>query len=636
MADDLLGGVLGGEDERPEIEAPQALAGAEAFASAVAAQLSAGDPEVARETAAFLKKQARLLDIQARHLEDEHALRLAHLAHQRHLLRGQRLGQAIRIAFQIGIALIVLVIGVGIAVMLHDAFTSHSVVIDSFDAPAALAPRGVTGTVLASAVLNGLTRLQSASRTIEPVDVKRELSNGWSNDVKVDVPETGVSLGEISRLLKARFGHDLHIGGSLIETGSGGLALTVSGDSVLPRTFTSASGDLDTLVNDAAQYVYSQFQPVFWARYLLLSGRCSEAIAFIKSAYAGVTSQDRAALLNSWGSCLSNSAPDFSLGAQRTALEMYREAIKADPDYAAPHVNEATRLARSGDEESAWRVMKGSDVPASVKRVAAPAMLTNDFATMLGTLIRDAASTAGIGSFGNQGTAPDIALLHVRLHDPAAAELALQTVTASDDPLKVAALHFARAELAQELGDATQAAAEVDAYDAALTDPVNRVYIAGTFTMLAGVDNSSCQVALIEETAGHPDKADAILANPDAAHFVDCQRFRGDILDHRGDWAGAQQAYAAAVALAPDLPAGYYSWGVALARHNDLAGALAKLQAANQRGPHWADPLKAWADVLVKQGHFKQALSNYDEALKYAPNWTALRQARDAAASKRG
>jgi hypothetical protein len=50
MADDLLGGVLGGEDEKPEVEAPQALAGAEAFAAAVAARLSGNDPGVARKT----------------------------------------------------------------------------------------------------------------------------------------------------------------------------------------------------------------------------------------------------------------------------------------------------------------------------------------------------------------------------------------------------------------------------------------------------------------------------------------------------------------------------------------------------------------------------------------------------------
>jgi tetratricopeptide (TPR) repeat protein len=114
--------------------------------------------------------------------------------------------------------------------------------------------------------------------------------------------------------------------------------------------------------------------------------------------------------------------------------------------------------------------------------------------------------------------------------------------------------------------------------------------------------------------------------------YVDCYRFRGDILDGRGDWVGAQRAYADAVALAPDLPAAHYSWSVALARHGDLAGAEAKLKDANPRGPNWADPLKAWGDVLVKQGHGKQALAKYQEALKFASNWAALKQARDLAA----
>ena len=111
-----------------------------------------------------------------------------------------------------------------------------------------------------------------------------------------------------------------------------------------------------------------------------------------------------------------------------------------------------------------------------------------------------------------------------------------------------------------------------------------------------------------------------------AGTFIDCYRFRADILDSRGDWPGAQKAYADAVALAPDLPAAYYSWVVALAKHGNLDAAAAKLKDANQRGPHWADPLKAWGDVLLKQGKAKEALVKYDEALKYAPNWKHLRK----------
>lgn len=79
---------------------------------------------------------------------------------------------------------------------------------------------------------------------------------------------------------------------------------------------------------------------------------------------------------------------------------------------------------------------------------------------------------------------------------------------------------------------------------------------------------------------------------------MDGLRFRADILSGRGDWVAARKAYSDAVALAPDLPASYYSWGVALAHHGDLADAEIKLKDAVQRGPHWADPLKAWGDVL--------------------------------------
>ena len=144
----------------------------------------------------------------------------------------------------------------------------------------------------------------------------------------------------------------------------------------------------------------------------------------------------------------------------------------------------------------------------------------------------------------------------------------------------------------------------------------------------------NCWIALAEEAAGNAAKADAVLQSAGGT-FVDCYRFHADILDNRGDWPGAQKAYADAVALAPHLPAAYYSWGVALAKHGDLDGAAAKLKDANQRGPHWADPLKVWGDVLLKQRRTKEALAKYDAALEYAPSWKQLKEAREAAAKQK-
>jgi tetratricopeptide (TPR) repeat protein len=137
------------------------------------------------------------------------------------------------------------------------------------------------------------------------------------------------------------------------------------------------------------------------------------------------------------------------------------------------------------------------------------------------------------------------------------------------------------------------------------------------------------------EKTGQSGKADAALKPFGNLTFVNCYRFRGDVFDLRGDWTGAQEWYAKAVMLGPSIPSGYYSWGVALAKHGDLEGAAAKLKDANQKGPHWADPLKAWGDVLAKQGKIKEALAKYDEALKYAPNWKQLKEAREAAAKQK-
>lgn len=123
------------------------------------------------------------------------------------MIRGQRIGQAIRIAFQIVTALIVLGVGVGVTVMICDTVASRSVVIQPFGTPPALAGRGITGNVLASGVLDDLTRLQAA--TVGEDKSKRRLSSAWSNEILLSVPETGLSLGEVSRILRERFGHDL-------------------------------------------------------------------------------------------------------------------------------------------------------------------------------------------------------------------------------------------------------------------------------------------------------------------------------------------------------------------------------------------------------------------------------------------
>jgi tetratricopeptide (TPR) repeat protein len=212
------------------------------------------------------------------------------------------------------------------------------------------------------------------------------------------------------------------------------------------------------------------------------------------------------------------------------------------------------------------------------------------------------------------------------MHDVEAAAFRLKTTPVDKKNLPdVATATNVRAVLAEEEGDLTAASREWDAFVSLYANPV--VWV----NSLSNI----CSAALTYEKTGQPAKADAALNAVGQLTFVDCYGYKGDVLDLRGDWAGAQEWYAKAVKLAPSLPSGYYSWGVALAKRGDLEGAAAKFKDANQKGPHWADPLKAWGDVLAKQGKPKEALAKYDEALKFAPNWKQLKEAREAASKQK-
>jgi hypothetical protein len=129
MAEGLIGGILGDEDEKPEVEAAEALTS----------------------------------------------------AHARF--------RCLRRWWQVPSVL-------AFFIMINDAVTSRQVVVEPFAVPPSLAPHGLTGKVVAGAVLDELSRLQSATRSNA---VARGLSGAWTSDIKLEVPEMGLSVSEISR-----------------------------------------------------------------------------------------------------------------------------------------------------------------------------------------------------------------------------------------------------------------------------------------------------------------------------------------------------------------------------------------------------------------------------------------------------
>jgi tetratricopeptide (TPR) repeat protein len=628
MADGFLGGILGEEDDKREIDAPDALAGADSFAVAVAAKLSGNDPGVARKTEEFLSDQSRLLKIQAEHLKDEHAARLRFLQGQAREVDIRRLGVRLRVGFQFFLALLATTIGIGLVVMVHDAVTSRSVMIDPFEVPPSLSADGLNGKVVAAGLLDVLTRIQDANHKSA---LARNLSNTWTNEISMDVPDTGISIGQLERMIKTRFGHDQHIEGDLVRIPAG-LTLTVRGSGILPKTFTGDAGALDKLLTQGGEYVYSQSQPGLWGAYLLNTGRNDEAIRFAQGAYVTADPSERPYLLNAWGNAIAAKGDE---GAMAEALSLFREEVRLKPDYWVGYNNIMYALSGVGDEEGVIRVGEEMMKAAGGRPGRAPDnYYTNydegvwDLQAAHASGIADMESHGGVGTTGAIAGAENlnVALIEMQLHDIEAGSLRLKTTAVDEKNLPdTAQAAMDRALMAEESADLKTAANEWDGYAAAYANPIistsNPPYI--------------CFAAVTYEKTRQPAKADAALKSFGNHNFVDCERFKGDVLDLRGDWSGAQEWYANAVKLAPSVPSGYYSWGVALVKHGDLDGAAAKFKDANRKGPHWAEPLKAWGDVLVKQGNNKDALAKYDEALKYAPNWAALKEARVAATNQK-
>ena len=621
MADGVLGGLFGDGEESPDAAANAELqGGADAFAMATAAEQAKLDPSVAEATRRFLDEQAALIRAQTAQLHREHALRLHHLDGQTRESSLRRAGQRVRLATQIMLAVFFGLLIVVALTMLYDAVTSHAVVVDAFDAPPALAPAGLSGKVVATEILDALQVLSEQNRN---PGASLQTQSAWSSEVQIEVPETGVSIGEVDRLLHERFGHDLHVGGTLIETADGGLTLTVRGDGLTPKSFSGKAGDLGHLAVQAAEYAYGSSQPYAFTNYLLSHGRVQDLLAFLPGAFAAATTDGlRSRLANGWGNALSE------IDKMAQAAEKYRLAISLDPKSWAPRNNLVATLASTEGEEAAWRA--GADYLHALTAAGQgqdkrllwyPAQIMWDLPLLLEAVFADAAYNNGAGA----QTTPDgviIADTEALLHDWAAAARYMAASDPNDPSTKAEAL-LLQAYAALDRDDGAAAVPPMQAF---WKDWQSNAALRETYL------DDQCLLGLAYGLSGRLADAEALFDK--AGQWNRCDAFHGYALALAGKTDDADRVWARGQRLAPDLPFVPLYRGRFEAAHNQPAAAAADFAAAHHAAPHLAEPLKAWGDLLAAEGKWTEAREKYDQALRYAPRWEALKQADEAAARK--
>lgn len=578
-------------------------------------------PEMSERTARYLDEQAALSRAQREHLEQTRGLEVENLKLQSRMLRAQhaqlraqRHHERIRTVYQSVLSLVALAVFAVIVYGVYKATTDQSVVVNQFQVPPDFSASGDNGSVVASEFLDQLHKLQVATRSHQSSLI---VHDAWSNDIKLVVPDVHVTIGDIRRNLDAWLGHEIQINGDVVEQGDH-VAFTVRGTGFVAKTFTGPRTSLSALLTSAAEYVYGQAESYNFANYLEEHGRDADAVELVKASFPAAAAKERPWLLNAWGNALTD------LSQYATASDKYREAIRLDPHFWIAYANLENAQMAMGDQEGAYET--GVAMEHAAKRgswfaAKMPALyysntdqLRMDLPAVQQELAADETAHGGVGTL-TETDAPLNAEMLARMHADQRARFLLQTSPgAGSNHYVMAESAFVDGLMALDRQNYTQAAAQLETVQTMLAQDSTLV---GDF-----ITPPSCYLALAEEYAGHPAKADAALAA--GGRFVDCYRFKGDIDAHRGDWAQAQHDYAAAVALAPSLPQAYESWGEALLNHGDYSNAIAKFAAAHQRGPHWCDPLEHWGEALAAKGDYQAAIHRYAEAAKYTPGWGAL------------
>jgi tetratricopeptide (TPR) repeat protein len=532
------------------------------------------------------------------HLHEQRSLQVRYLEHQEKHLKLRYFGDRLRIGLQLLTMLVGLAVVAVLGSMAWQAHEDHGVTIAAFTVPPDLAARGLTGQVMASKLLDRLSQMQAETSSVRPA---ASYANDWAGDIKVEIPETGVSLGELNRALRQWLGSETHITGELVRTPAG-LELTARAGPEPGEAFTGQDGDLDGLIQKAAEAVYRQTQPYRWAAYIQTHGSPERAVAeFARLAQSG-PKEDRPWAYVAWASYLVSRADPAA------AVDKARAAISLDPQLTEAYLRLGLAEDGMGHYESALSAIRKaqalagrSDPSYSEVRYWVPNISHDHLAALEAVRgVSDLQHRAEAGPYQNaQRTASQLALVH----DVSGARRVMeQTSTGSRDAQP----------MVRGMGDSET----LEDWPSAAADW--RAYLdttAGAYP-LRGLSNLAVAMA----RTGRIAEAEALIA-PTPLDCYYCLEYRGAIAAVRREWGSADRWFAEAVRQAPSAPEAFDEWGRSLMDRGDPQGAIGKFEQSHHATPHFADPLELWGEALMRTGDNAGAVAKFAEADKYAPRW---------------
>jgi tetratricopeptide (TPR) repeat protein len=571
---------------------------------------------------AFLEDQRSLISDQ-KNLVRLQAKELAHELELRHWsLLVRHLSSLLKLTFEVGLAVAAAALACFLGAAVWNATHADGLVIERFSVPPDLAARGLTGDVVAGELLDRLTELNQSTLSVR---TGKSYAASWGDEIKVEIPDTGVSVAEAYRFLRRWLGHESHISGAVWHNQSG-IVITArfEGKSV---TVSGPDSDIGTQIRKAAEAVFSLSQPYRYGAYLMTRGRAAEAAAVFRQQVA-----DGSAVNRAWG--LLGLARALALNGDispREAERMYREAAELDPSNIPAQrniVGAEQVLSRLEDAASDSRNLTGllshggdRDISIDDTTLAVDQEMTaNDLRELTGAYGEEVASIANILRSGNGSTRTNLStrliLQEINAHDLKAARVPTRDRDRkfqSADQFALGGIQINVNMAAAEQNWPAALAAAASAEPLLKRHAIRERYL---------VTIASVQ-AYAEARLGRFRTAEVLIATT-PGDCDECMLMRARIAELEGKPARADWWFARAVHDAPSIPLMYATWGEALLGRGKLDEAIAQFKLANQKGPHFADPLEGWGEALMAKNRSHLALAKFAEADKYAPKWGRL------------
>lgn len=267
----------------------------------------------------------------------------------------ERVSATVQTGIKLIASILVILLFLLALLLLFEGVGNPSLVVEEFHTSKQFADQGLGGRVVASKLLDRMNQFQRATNSAQRE--RTYISNEWDEDIKLSIPQTGTSVGEVRRLLRRWLGRETRISGELLSSPTG-TELTVRVIGTTTVVARDPGQNLDSLLEKAALDIFKETQPYRHATYLRAQARntfkqsrperMAEALDAAKRLATVGDSRYRPWGMLAWGNMV-----QAMEGAPAEAIERLEAAASQLPEQPVPRANIADQYLILSDPERA-------------------------------------------------------------------------------------------------------------------------------------------------------------------------------------------------------------------------------------------------------------------------------------------